>query len=227
MSVALAVVGTVSLYALADRVAARLGRPAWASSVLWTSVALLAALWSLDLAVADYADGARPLVWLLGPATVALGMPLARAIRALDRRRAGLQVVSAVLVGGFVTSLVAVLAAARLGASEEVLAVVATKSVSAPIAVAIDLPLAVDDGLLAASCVVTGLYGALLLPLIGRHLGTADRPLGTGVGVTSHAIGSAELRRSAPAAVGWAAAGLALNGVLTAIWLPPLLGLVL
>lgn len=227
MSLAAAVVGTVSVYLLADRVAARLGRPAWASPVLWTAVLLVTVLRGLDVSVSDYADGARPLVWLLGPATVALGMPLARAIRALEHRRACFRIVGAVLVGGFVTAVVAGLVAAAMGASDEVVAVAATKSVSAPIAVAIDLPLSVDDGLLAASCVVAGVYGALLLPFVGRRLGTGERPLGLGVGVTAHAIGSAELRRSEPGAVGWAAAGLALNGVLTALWLPPLLRLVL
>ena len=104
----------------------------------------------------------------------------------------------------------------------------ATKSVSAPIAVAIDLPIEVDDGLLAASCVLTGVYGAVLLPVLARRLRLdGEQPLGTGVGVTAHAIGSAELRRRSPGAVGWAAAGLALNGVLTAVWLPPALRLLL
>jgi putative effector of murein hydrolase len=228
MTVAVAVLGTVAVYVVADRVAGRLGRPAWAAPVLWTSVILVVALTALDLAIADYVHDARPLRWLLGPATVALGVPLARAVRTLGRRRAEFRVAGAVLLGGFVTSAVAGLVAAAVGASDEVVAIAAAKSVSTPIAVATDLPIPVDDGLLAASCVVAGLAGALLLPALGCRLRMDDdRPLGTGVGVTSHAIGTAELRRRAPGAVGWAAAGLALNGVSSALWLGPILDVVL
>jgi putative effector of murein hydrolase len=226
MNAAVAVLGTVAVYVLADAVADRLGRPAWATPSLWAAVALLGVLSLFGVSTDDYGERTDVLRWLLGPATVALGVPLARAVRSLEGRAAGLRIVAAVLAGGFVTSLSAGVVASVLGGSDEVVAAASAKSVSAPIAVAIELPIGVDDGLMAATCVVAGLFGAVFLPLLGRRLRLDDdRALGTGVGVTAHAIGSAELRRHAPGAVGWAAAGLALNGVLTALWLPALMSL--
>lgn len=226
MTAVVAVLGTVVVYVVVDAVAGRLGRPAWATPSLWAAVVLLGAIAVFGVETDVYVERTEVLRWLLGPATVALGVPLARAVRTLDRRAAGLRIAGAVLLGGFVTSLLSGVAASLLGGSDEVVAAASTKSVSAPIAVAIELPIAVDDGLMAATCVVAGLYGAVLLPVLARRLHVEDdRPLGTGVGVTAHAIGSAELRRHTPGAVGWAAAGLALNGVLTALWLPALMAL--
>lgn len=227
MTALVAVLGTVVSYLAADRIASGLGRPALASPALWASLGILATLAVLDVEVTSYVDDAGPLRWLLGPATVALGVPLARTVRRLERRRAGARIAVAIFLGGVVTSAVAALVAAALGATRDVVTVAATKSVSTPIALAVDLPVEVD-GLLAASCVVTGVYGAVVLPALARRLSLErDHALGTGVGVTAHAIGSAELRRCTPDAVGWAVAGLALNGVLTTLWLPPVIRLVM
>lgn len=218
-----AVAATIAVYAAADRIAARLGRPPLAAPVVWASVAVLAGLVVLDLDVDDYVHDARPLRWALSVATVALGAPLAASLRRL-RGRQGARVFLAVLAGGAVASACAALVGAALGAGDDLVAALAAKSVSTPIALALDLPGDVDQGLVASACVLAGAYGAVLLPWFGPRLGLgADRPLGVGSGVVSHAIASAELARRQPGALGWAAAGLAVNGVLTALWLPPVL----
>jgi putative effector of murein hydrolase len=225
VTVLAAVAGTVAAFVVADVVAARLGRPALANPVVWASAALLAGLAVTGVEVDDYVDDARPLIWALGPATVALGAPLARAVRRVGAWAEGVRVVGAVLAGGAVAAAVSALVGAALGATDEVVAVLAAKSVTTPIALAVDLPVDADDGLVAATVVLTGVYGAVLLPWLARRcpLG-GDRGVGLGVGTTSHAIGTAELARGWPGAAGWAAAGLALNGALTALWLPPVLG---
>jgi len=226
--VAAAVAATVAAFVVADRVAARLRRHPLASPVVWAALVLLAGLAALDLDVGDYVHDARPLRWALGPATVALGAPLARELRRLERAHEGLRVLVAVLVGGGVAAACAAGLGALLGAGDGVVAVLAAKSVTTPIALALDLPAGADDGVLAATVVLTGVYGAVLLPWLAPRVGLgADRAQGTGTGVVAHAIGSAELARRQPGAVGWAVAGLALNGVLTALWLPPVLRAVL
>jgi putative effector of murein hydrolase len=94
--------------------------------------------------------------------------------------------------------------------------------------VAIDFPIAVDDGLLAVVVVLAGVYGAVVLPGVARRLRLdGPEPLGLGAGVAAHAVAAAELARRSPPAAGWAVAGLAVNGVLTTLWLPPVLRLLL
>jgi putative effector of murein hydrolase len=220
----LAVLVTVGAFVAADRVAGALGRHPLANPVLWSSLALVVGIAVAGVDVQDFVHEARPLRWALAPATVALGAPLAAALRRLGDARDGLRVLVAVLVGGAAASACAAGTAALLGAGDDAVAVLAAKSVTTPIALAMELPGDVDDGVLAATVVLTGVYGAMVLPALGPRLGLgADRALGTGTGVVAHAIGSAELARRQPGAVGWAVAGLALNGVLTALWLPPLL----
>ena len=228
IAVVVAVAATVTVYLVVDRVAGRLGRPPLATPVLWTSLLVLAGLALVDLDVADYVHDARPLRWALAPATVALGAPLAREVRRLAARRDGVRVLVAVLVGGAVASACGAGIAVAFDATDELVAVMAAKSVTTPIAVAIDFPLPVGDGLVAAAAVLAGVYGAVLLPWLARRLRLdAPREVGVGAGVVSHAVASAELARTMPTAAGWAVAGLAVNGVLTTLWLPPVLRLLL
>lgn len=225
MSAVLAVGVTAVLYLALDRLADRLGRPAYVVPVLWAPLALVGMLSLVHVEVVDYLREVRPLKWLLGPATVALGAPLARVLRGFSSTRQAVRVLSATLLGGLAASLTAVGVAVAFGASNDVVGVVASKSVTAPIAVTMRLSIGGNDGLLAASCVLAGVYGAVALPVLARWTRLDDPvSLGTGVGVAAHAIGAASLGQRNPDAVGWAAAGLALNGVFTALWLPPLIG---
>lgn len=222
----LAVAGSLAAYAVADVVAARLGRPAPANPVLWGAVTVVAVLASASLPVDDYLDAARPLRWLLAPATVALAAPLAREARLVAA--GGWRLLLAVVVGGAVASLAGAGVAVALGAPHALVEALAAKSVTTPIAVAI-VPGgggggSVSDSLVAAAVVGSGIVGAIGVPALARRTRSdGPAPLGLGMGVVAHAIGTAELARRTPRAVGYGVAGLVLNGVVTALWLPPLL----
>jgi putative effector of murein hydrolase len=216
-----AVAGTLAAYAAADVASARLGRPALANPVAWGAVAVLAALAAASVPVDDYVDAARPLRWALAPATVALAAPLAREARMLAA--GGWRLLLAVAAGGAVASGVGAGVAVALGAPRVLVEAVAAKSVTTPIAVAI-VPGRASDSVVATTVIAAGVFGAIALPPVARRLRLdAPPPLGLGVGVVSHAIGTAELARRRPRAVGYGVAGLVLNGVVTALWLPPLL----
>jgi putative effector of murein hydrolase len=221
---AAAVGGTAVAFLAADRVAARLGRPALANPVAWATVAVLVALAGASVPVDEYVDAAEPVRWALVPATVALAVPLAREARRL--RAGGWRLVAAVAAGGAVASGVAAGVAVLAGTPTVLVEALAAKSVTTPIAVAL-VPGGGTDGLVAALVVGAGVYGAIVGPPLARRLGLdAPEPLGLGVGTVAHAIGTAELGRRSPRAVGYGVLGLVLNGVLTALWLPPLLAVV-
>jgi putative effector of murein hydrolase len=219
----LAVAGSLAAYAVADVVAARLGRPTLANPVLWAAVTVGVVLAVTSVPVDDYLEAARPLRWLLAPATVALAAPLAREGRLVAA--GGWRLIVAVAVGGAVASLVGAGVAAALGAPNALVEALAAKSVTTPIAVAI-VPsgAGVSDSLVAAAVVASGTAGAIgVLALARRTRVVRPAPLGLAMGVVAHAIGTAELSRRSPRAVGYGVAGLVLNGVITALWLPPLL----
>ena len=218
---AVAVGATLGAYAAVDRASARLGRPALANPVLWSAVAVVAVLAVARVPVDDYTDAARPLRWLLAPATVALAAPLAREARVLAA--GGWRLVLAVAAGGVVASLAGAGVALALGAPEALVEALAAKSVTTPIALAV-VPGTATDSVVATAVVAAGTLGAIAVPALARRAGL-DRPvpLGLGMGVVAHAIGTAELAKRSPRAVGYGVAGLVLNGVVTAVWLPPLL----
>ena len=218
---AVAVGATLGAYAAVDRASARLGRPALANPVLWSAVAVVAVLAVVSVPVDDYTDAARPLRWLLAPATVALAAPLAREARVLAA--GGWRLVLAVAAGGVVASLAGAGVALALGAPEALVEALAAKSVTTPIALAV-VPGTASDSVVATAVVAAGTLGAIAVPALARRAGL-DRPvpLGLGMGVVAHAIGTAELAKRSPRAVGYGVAGLVLNGVVTAVWLPPLL----
>jgi hypothetical protein len=133
MSVALAVAGTVAAYSLAGALAARLGRPALINPVL-VAIALVAGVLGLTgTAYDDYFSAAQPPHVLLGPATVALAVPLHRQ-RA--RIRAALLPLAAGLATGVVSSVaVALLLPRLLGAPDVLVLSLGPKSATTPVAI--------------------------------------------------------------------------------------------
>ena len=97
------------------------------------------------------------------------------------------------------------------------------REATTPIALAV-VPGTATDSVVATAVVAAGTLGAIAVPALARRAGLARPvPLGLGMGVVAHAIGTAELAKRSPRAVGYGVAGLVLNGVVTAVWLPPLL----
>jgi len=106
-----------------------------------------------------YFAGAQFVHFLLGPATVALAVPLARQVPRL--RRALVPLMCALLAGcvGAISSAVGV--AVLLGASPETTRSVASKSATTPIAMAISAQLGGIPALTAVLVIGTGIFGAI------------------------------------------------------------------
>ncbi|MDO5683983.1 MAG: LrgB family protein, partial [Propionibacteriaceae bacterium] len=74
------VVATLAAYQLAVGVARRARGRAYANPVLWSAVLLVVLLLATGTPVSDYAAGGDLIAFFLGPATVALALPLYRQI---------------------------------------------------------------------------------------------------------------------------------------------------
>lgn len=72
----LAIALTLAAHAAGARLLQALGAPAWCPSILAAALLLAGTLALLSIDYADYRQGAAWLMLLLGPATVALGLPL-------------------------------------------------------------------------------------------------------------------------------------------------------
>ena len=103
--------------------------------------------------------------------------------------------------------------------SEPTILAFSTRAVTTPIALniasLIDAPLA----LVSVIVIVSGLIGAAMSPLLLRNVHD-ERAVGLALGLAAHAIGTVEAWQRSATAGRYAAFGMAVNGVMTAIWLP-------
>lgn len=215
---------TLAAYALAEAIFRASGRSPFANPVLIAVVILGAVLKVSGTPYATYFEGAQFVHFLLGPATICLALPL---YDNLGRLRRALLPVAAALVAGSATAILVTLGLARaFGLDGTLLASLAPKSATAPVAIGIAERIGGSPTLTAVLVILTGITGAIIAtPLLNALRLTDWRARGFAVGVTSHGIGTARALQVHPTAGAFAGLGMALNAVLTALLAPALLAL--
>jgi predicted murein hydrolase (TIGR00659 family) len=185
-------------------------------------IAILAVALLLILSHTDYRiyfAGAQFVHFLLGPATVALGVPLYRN-RALVRR-AALPIAAALLAGAPTAMLSAVWLARWFGAPHDLTLALAPKSVTAGIAMGIASQIGADPTLTAVFVITTGIIGAVAVTPLMNFLKIRDfAARGFAAGLASHGIGTARAFQVNDVAGAFAGLAMALNGLLSALLAP-------
>ncbi|RLJ68071.1 LrgB family protein [Sulfurisoma sediminicola] len=189
------------------------------------AVAVIVALLTLTgTPYATYFEGAQFVHFLLGPATVALAVPL---YAQLPRLKQILGPALLALVAGSLTAIVSAIAMGwTLGGSKETLLSLAPKSVTTPIAMGIAEKIGGLPSLTAVLVVTTGILGAVMARGLFNALGCQDHAIrGFAVGVAAHGIGTARAFQVSETAGAFAALAMGLNGLATALLLPLLIRL--
>lgn len=214
---------TLAAYALADWLSQRAGRHPVANPVLISVLLVGGLLIASGTGYETYFDGAQFIHFLLGPATVALALPLWEH-RALVMRSA-VPMLAALVAGSVVAAASAVAVVWAFGAPEGVLVAIAPKSVTAGVAMSITEAQGGDPALTAVLVILTGMIGALVVTPLMNGLGIRDyRARGFAVGLASHGIGTARAFQVDPVAGTFAGIAIGLNAVMTAVIVPVLLG---
>ncbi len=210
---------TLATYALATACYERMNRAPWANPVLWSVVCLGGVLLATRTPYPRYFAGAQFVHVLLGPAVVALAWPLWQ--RRAEVRRRGLALTVAALLGGLVAGGSAVLMAWAFGLPDEVVRSLASKSVTAPVAMGIAERIGGVPALAAVFAVVTGLIGALSGKYVFGLLRINAWPVrGFALGTTSHGIGAARALQVHPDAGAYAGIALGLQVLMAALIIP-------
>lgn len=166
-----------------------------------------------------YFEGAKLIHALLGPATVALAVPLYRQIHHLRRAWPAL---TAALVLGSLAAILGALACARLfGAPASVTLALLPKSATAPIAIGIAEKIGGPPTLTAVLVILTGITGAVIGSTVLRAIGVRDpRAVGFAIGLASHGIGTARAFQLGETAGAFAGLAMGANGLATALLVP-------
>jgi predicted murein hydrolase (TIGR00659 family) len=200
----------------------RSGQRAWANPVLTAIFLVTLFLWLTKTPYARYFEGAQFVHFLLGPATVALAVPLFAQLKRL--RRMALPLVVALLAGSVTAAVSAMAIAKALGATPATIYSLAPKSVTTPIAMGVAEQIGGLPSLTAVIVIVTGIVGAAGFPLLFRLLGVRDQAAQVfAVGVAAHGIGTARAFLVSEEMGAFSALAMGLNGMLTAVLLPVLL----
>ncbi len=168
-----------------------------------------------------YFQGAQFVHFLLGPATVALAVPLYRQVERV--RRSGFAIFASILTGSLTASVSGIAIVWLLGGSRDSMVSIAPKSVTAPVAMGIAEQLGGLPSLTAVLVILTGILGAMLGPAFLNRLGIKNMAArGLAIGVASHGIGTARALQVNELAGAFAGLGMGLNALATSVLLPPL-----
>jgi len=183
-------------------------------------IAILLVLMSVDFDQYYKANGL--LSWLLGPATVALAVPLAKYLKQMSKVIPILTI--AVLFGGFFAAVSALSLALWLTSEPIMMLSIAAKSVTTPIAMVITQQLGGLITLITPIVLFTGIIGILVAPRVFHIVGLEDeRWQGLILGVTAHAIGTLKAFEKSPRCGAFSTIGMGLNGIWTSIFLVPMI----
>jgi len=167
----------------------------------------------------EYRTGAQMLTVLLGPATVALAVPLYLNLRRI-RELFGPIMLTLLLAGTGATALGMALAWA-FGTSPMILMTLAPKSVTSPIAMLVADQIGGVAVLAAVFVMITGILGAIVGPELLRRFGVQHPAArGMALGLTAHAVGTAQALQEDDECGAFAALAMSLMGVATAVFLP-------
>lgn len=215
---------TLFAYWVGDALFVKSGRNPLVNAVV-IAVALLAGLLILTgTSYEKYFAGAQFVHFMLGPATVCLAIPLQANMMAI--RRALVPIIAALFAGSLAAIGSALGIAWALGADHTLLATLAPKSATAPVAIGISQGLGGQPTLTAVLVIMTGMVGAIFVTPMLNLLRVKDwRARGFATGVAAHGIGTARAFQVHDTAGVFASIGMGLNAVLTAFLAPLVMSL--
>ena len=210
---------TVVVYLFAQKLFLKSGGAALLNPVALSVIMLIALLMVSHTPYERYFDGAQFLHFLLGPATVALAVPL---FRQLPRLKAIWVPVAVSLSTGVVTGAFSAVGIGYvLGLDRTTLLSLAPKSVTTPVAMGISEVLGGLPSLTAAFVVFTGITGAVIGLRVLKAAGvTEESAVGIAMGVTAHGVGTARAFEAHPISGAFAGLAMALAAFETAVILP-------
>ncbi len=171
-----------------------------------------------------YFEGAQFIHFLLGPATVALAIPLYDHLARI--RRLLLPILMTCIVGSVFAAATALAVGIAMDGDTRLLLSLAPKSVTSPIAIGISEQIGGYPSLSAGLALLTGIIGCLAAPLIFKLLKLkSETAMGFSLGLSAHGFGTAYAMQTSALAGAFAGLAMGLTGVFSSVLLPLLVTL--
>ena len=210
---------TLVAWSAASALSHHRGHPSWAAPPLVATVLLIGLLLATRTPYATYMTGGRFVDVLLGPATVALAIPMYR--NAGLMRRSARALFPALLAGSVVTAASAMVLVRAFGGPAMLVRSIGAKSVTVPIAMGIAERIGGVPSLTAACVMITAL---ITVPIMGpflRILGVHDQAArGLAAGTVAHGVATARMLLVSPTAGAFSGLAIGLNAIVSAVLVP-------
>ncbi|MDI9244521.1 LrgB family protein [Marinobacter sp. CHS3-4] len=218
---------TLVAYGLAYRVYLKANSSPFVNPVLTSVVMLIALLMLTGTTYDEYFEGGQFVHFLLGPATVALAVPLYQQLERL--RELWLPVAISLVFGVVIAAGSSIGLAWLLGGSAEIQMSLAPKSATAPVAMGISETIGGIPSLTAVLVVITGITGAVTGTRLFELMRIRDDSVkGIAIGVAAHGIGTARAFQVSNQMGAFSGLAMALSAFATALvvpWLVDLIGI--
>jgi predicted murein hydrolase (TIGR00659 family) len=209
---------TLAGYAVGRWVHRRTGHPVF-QPVLVAIVLVGATIVLAGVPYRDYLAGGSFVGFWLGPATVALALPLHQEWHLV--RRAALPILTGVLVGAVVSIGSAVLVTALAGGSRGLQLTMAPKAATTPVSIAVSAQVGGLPALTAVLTIIAGITGAMAGPWVLDRLGVRDlRARGIALGAVSHGVGTSRALLESRTEGAFSALAMALTALATSVLVP-------
>jgi len=215
---------TLVAYLVACRIYDRANQNPLLTPLLVAVGLVIAFLLATDTSYEAYFEGGQFVHFLLGPATVALAVPLYEQIARL--KKVWLSVSIALTLGVTVGAASSIAIARSLGASLQTQLSIAPKSVTTPVAMAISKEIGGIPSLTAVLVVITGIFGSIVgIRLLDLLRIKDDSAKGIALGLTAHGLGTASSLQVSAEMGAFAGLAMALSALLASAIVPWIAGL--
>ena len=214
---------TLVFFQIAQAIYRRFNHHPLLNPVALSVLGIIGVLALFDINYETYFEGAQFIHFLLGPATVALAIPLYQYRETL--KSLWFPIVMAASFGLVAAGLTAFWIAQSLGASIETMLSLVPKSVTAPVAMGIAEKNGGVATLTAAFVVITGILGAMMATEVFKLMRLKDdRVKGVAMGVSAHGLGTAKAFQLSDQMGAFSGLAMALSAFIAALILPWVMG---
>lgn len=187
--------------------------------IITSYIVILSLIIYTNTSFEEYFKSVEIIHFFLGPATVALALPLYKNLKYL--KVLFIPVLATLFIAGVFSIVIAVCLLWILGAELPTILSMTTKSITAPIAVITSEQIGAIPSLAVGFVIITGMIGAVFGSIIFRLIKIKhETSEGFALGLVSHGIGTARAIEISEKAAAFAALAMGLSGILTAVFLP-------
>ncbi|WP_280769219.1 LrgB family protein [Salipaludibacillus daqingensis] len=211
------IVMTIAVYMITKKIYQRFPSP-FLTPIFLSTVLIMAILIFRDVPYSQYEPAKNVITYALGPATVALAVPIYKNRKFILKH--GLAAGVSLILGSTVAVVISLIMAHLFQITKSVSVSLSVKSATVPIALEIASLNQGDLALAAIFVMVTGMIGAMFGPRLLNITNISD-PMARGlaIGTIAHGIGTAQIAREGEIQGAVAGSAMALTGVYLSIFL--------